>query len=580
MRFSFSALFASLLVAAGCGDAGTIRAGSDGGASDGPSADSGPGAPDDEAVPATDDSLGFVAMEPPADVDPEARDDTDLLLRQSCYDGEDNDAINGTDCRDEGCRELGSCCVGDGDCCAPSSIPDLPSAIDFTSCTSFDACLGADAWSFIGTAASLSPEGMSPEGSALGEGGVALLTPVDVSTRRLTLTLDITPPDECGSMSCVESLGLGLVDQPPASGEGITIEPPIAIVYSGARDAVSVMREGTELARLPRGSATELELVAKPTGEMAVTVGTESFALSGAFDPRPLHIAIYGRTRNPGASDMRATALGSLSIDTELCDMPDAWGAREALGFDAGEPSIARDGSTTRIAYVDVDGGIAMAELADDAWVELPGRLGHEELGDGYKRIGDPELLFDGTWQLYFTAEEDDGTTWIWRASYDEDFVADGSGILEGARAPTIATSTLGAVVMVVLTDEGLVPYRLADEGFWRRLETSLLGPVANTLGEEIGTASLVQHNRAWHLYVSVRRGARWSIHLLSSDEILAWRDVGRALASGDDFDRINVRAPDVWAEGNLLRMVYEAHDGIGRNLGFATRVSTAGGTF
>ena len=84
----------------------------------------------------------------------------------------------------------------------------------------------------------------------------------------------------------------------------------------------------------------------------------------------------------------------------------------------------------------------------------------------------------------------------------------------------------------------------------------------------------MVQHNDAWHLYVAVRRGARWSIHLLASDEMLAWRHLGRALAPGSEFDRVSVRAPDVSARGNDLLMVYEAEDGVARRLGLTQRLS------
>ena len=570
----------------GCGDISEFDPTADGGVSpdedSGPTLDGGavdaaadapPGSAEGNAVPATAASPGFVAEGMAERVD---GGDEDPLARASCFDGEDNDGAGMTDCQDDTCTRLGACCVGNGDCCSPTSIPTLPSTIDFTSCGDFDSCLGEGDWAFVGTAASLSGRGLSPEGTATGEGGIVLLTPIDVATHRLQLTLDIAPPEDCTSMSCLESIALGLVDQPPSSGEGITIEPPVAIIYSGPRDVISVMRDGSELARLDRGDATQATLLARSTGELSVQVGTEEFALSNAFDPRALHIVLYGRTRNPGASDMRSAAVENLQISTELCDMPEAWGVRRAFDLaDASEPSL----EGNRLAYVNADGAIALAEEVDGSWVELPGRITHSGLGDGFKRVGDPELVFDGSsWFVFFTVERDDGSTLIWGATYaDDDFVTDASGILEGSRAPTVAVSEGGIQVMVVQSANGLVAYQ-RSEGFWDPIEFSLLNDVAEHIGGEIGSASLVQHNRAWHLYVATRRGARWSIHLLASDEMLAWRYVGQALAPGNDFDRVSVRAPDVYAAGPLLNLVYEAEDGVSRTIGMTTRQSTPSG--
>ncbi len=582
MRFL---LILSVLVA-GCGDLTGLEPndsdaamGTDSGvALDGGAADAGadapPGSPEGNAVPATEAPPGFVAEGMGERID---GGDDDPLARASCFDGEDNDGAGLTDCQDSFCATLGSCCVGNGDCCSPTTIPSLPSSVDFTSCGSLDACLGSGDWAFVGTAASISERGLSPEGTASGEGGVVLLTPIDVATHRLELTLDIAPPEDCDSMSCLESIALGLVDQPPSSGEGTTIEPPVAIIYSGPRDVVSVMREGSELARLNRNDATQVTLLARSTGELSVQVGTESFALSNAFDPRALHVVLYGRTRNPGASDMRAGAVQSLQVSTELCDMPRAWGLRSTVDLtNASQPSI----EGNRLAYVNADGAIALAEEVDGSWMELPGTVTHSALGDGFKRVSDPELVFDGAaWMVYFTVERDNGSTLIWRATHsDDEFIADANGFLEGSRAPTLAISQGGTQVMVVQSDSGLVPYQRSFEGIWDPIEFSLLNVVAERIGGEIGSASLVQHNRAWHLYVAARRGARWSIHLLASDEMLAWRYVGQTLAPGAEFDRVSVRAPDVYVDGSLLHLVYQAEDGVSRSLGLTTRQSTSSG--
>lgn len=536
-----------------------------------PGADAGAFVPGVLGVPATDadgvEPLGE-AMNPPS---ADAERELDALA--ACYD----ESPDGGHCEEPACRPLGACCVGKGDCCAPTTLADLPTDLDLTSCAELS-CLGT-AWRTFGQDVALSDDGLAPQGTATGEGGGIFLTPIPLHSTRASFTFTWTPPEECG-LDCLESLSVGLLPSQPPLGPGVTVSPPVALTYSGGRDSVALVLSGHERLRFDRGDVSTLSLTLEPTGRVIVTHGDDRVSFEDAFTPAPLHLAVWGRSRNPSASDRRSVALASLRTELALCDMPGAWNERVLINdVEGAAPSLASNGTDTLLAYLDADGSIRVAQSEGHGrFTPLTPRLDPTNVSFA-DRIDDPELVWrDSEWQLFFTARRGE-TASVGRATFDGTaFTVAEAPVLDDAWAPTLAASLGGRWVMIVRTEGGLEAFVEQDESFVALLGCRLNEAVAGLLGT-VGNPSLVLHDRAWQLYVPVRRGTRWSVELLASDEALVWRHVGPTLLpSGQGFDRLGVAGADARAHGDVVEVVYEGDDGVRRRLGWASRPATGEG--
>lgn len=536
-----------------------------------PIPDGGATLPGTVGVPATDvdgsdNPEGFFGSPP----DAEAQRDLDAIA--ACYD----DPAMGS-CEGPACRNLGACCVGQGDCCSATSRPDLPPAVDLRTCADLS-CLGT-AWRTFGLEAAFSPDGLTPQGTATGEGGVVAVEPLPLHNTRAAFTFTLTPPEDCGA-DCLETLSVGLLAAAPPLGAGVVVQPAVALTYSGSRDTLALVLSGRERLRFGREGVSTVTLTLEPSGRATVAHGETVTVVEEAFAPGPLHPAVWGRTRNPGASDRRSVALTALGTELALCDMPQAWDTRqEVAGVQGTAPSLATDGVETLLAFVDEEGAIRLARRdGPGRFTPLAARLEATNLSYA-EEVDDPELVFrDDRWELFFTARGPAGAG-VGRAILDgEAFTADSAPLLEDAWAPTLAASLGGRWLMVVRTDEGLQSYVETDSGFVMLLGSRLGDALEGLLGV-VGRPSLVLHDRAWHLYVPVRRGTRWSVELLASEEALVWRHVGPTLSpSGQGFDRLGVLAADAMALGDRVEVVYEGDDGVRRRLGWASRAGTRGG--
>jgi len=96
-----------------------------------------------------------------------------------------------------------------------------------------------------------------------------------------------------------------------------------------------------------------------------------------------------------------------------------------------------------------------------------------------------------------------------------------------------------------------------------------------------VSEPSLLLFDHAWHLYVSRRQGARYSIGLLASDELVSWRwvdaDAFGGSAAADEFDRLGARSPAVLANGDSVELLYVGLDGARERLGRASRTANGG---
>ena len=563
------ALFvAAMLVGCAALDEGPSGAGGDGGpgdlARDGgggladagvPSIDAGAAEPS-PGGPADPDRSGDFSEAPPSGVDGAG----DVAGRRSCYDGADNDGEGGEDCEDPGCEGLASCCVGDGDCCGPD-----PAAValggSYVGCADAESCLRAEDVPF-GEGVRGSARGIVPAGDAGGDGGFAFGA-FDLSTRRVVLDAVIDPATECG-VGCLETLGVGVGVAAPPSGSGQVVSASVALVYAGARDEVGLQLGDRLVRRVAREGATEWGLVLRPTGAVALTRGGVSVVeVAGAFAPGPAVGLVYGRSRNPGATAPAPVALASLGVETELCDVPGTWRERRALGQTGEAPSLARRDGETWIAWAEAGALRVAREGVEGALERLEGPVVDAAWAAG--GVGDPELWpGEEGWELYFTARGADGTSEIGHAALGEGgWEVERLGI--GGAAPTVAEAGDGTRVLLVRDAAAWRVYTGAG-GAWAALGGSDLDVVTAPAEDEVlGGASLVVHDGAWQLHLARRRGTRWRVALYASDELVAWRPLGVGLeGDGEGFDRLGVRAVDVWAEGPRLEAVYVGDDGQG----------------
>jgi hypothetical protein len=93
---------------------------------------------------------------------------------------------------------------------------------------------------------------------------------------------------------------------------------------------------------------------------------------------------------------------------------------------------------------------------------------------------------------------------------------------------------------------------------------------------DEIAWPALTVHGGAWRLAYAGRRGTRWAIGVLVSDQLIRFRAPvdGSVLGRGATFDRLGVFAPAILSAGaaDRVEMYYLGTDGTGPTLGFTER--------
>jgi hypothetical protein len=264
-------------------------------------------------------------------------------------------------------------------------------------------------------------------------------------------------------------------------------------------------------------------------------------------------------------------------------------------------PGFASDDAGNVLVALEERGNILIGRLAaGTTQVELLGSQDVSAVDDG-KTLADPALLWHPTrgWLLYYTILDGE-TASIGRAvsGTGETFTPDAEPVLRATAAtprfeqPTVATHLSDQLVMIVRTtdDDGvtqLAAYRSLGGVSWTHVETSHLealtrrGDVSHDgfTADDVAHPSLVVHNGAWQVYYAGRRGTRWSIGLLASDELLHWRDVGLVLSGdGNGFDRLGASAPAARSVADRVELLFEGHDGVYTSIGFAARPSTSSG--
>ncbi len=549
----------------------------------------------------------------------------------SCYDGTDDNGNSFIDCADPACASARSCCVGSGDCCAAEATAPNDD-LDFSSCAT-----GSD-YSCLAGYGNVTPFGNSGPwvqdralacgGNASSDGGLLVGAPIDLTSRRLAIDVTFAGADPSCTTSCLESAAVGLTTQAlPAVGTDAHVEPAVALVLSGSRRTVSLVVGDSAVASWPFTDGDgPWSLVLRPTGELSIAHGT-TVAMTSAYVPTTgAQLVLFGRSRNPSTAAPYGARIAALTTSTSLCDIPSGWSARQALALgDRSTPSVAVDDAAgpsfgaasdgnTLMAF-ERGGDVFLAERPDESapasftFVAFSSQVGlaRDESWD----VGgahDPELVDQAGADpvMFFTAVDADGARRIGRAVLDPtdhtyhaqpaDAPVVDPAVLPGAASavdgPTVVAYRADLWVMVVRASDGAKTWLAiltSDDGglTWSPYGPTdlprMFDPTAGTLppaldADEVASPSLVIHDGAWQLYYARRRGARWSIGLLVSDELVSWRhmDQGASVmgAGANAFERLGVTDPDVREVPGQqeIEMLYVGLDGVGRTPAWAVR--------
>ncbi len=499
-------------------------------------------------------------------------------------------------CEASECVAFASCCVDTAQCCVPvTDEAPLPAEVDFTRCAGLtvDACLdsfGSSGATFGPREPLLTGRGLIPNGTAAEEGGASIGEPVDLSTHRTRVDVQLTLPVGCGS-TCLESVGVAFTTSAPDA----FVDAEVGLVLSGSRDTVSVLIGNAVVDSFAAGTdETTWSLVLSPSGTVealrdGTVVGTYGFDSAPLSEAR---LVVFGR--NVSAAETSA-ALARIETQTALCDNPRAWMNRRPTGVliqgqaptSVRAPSIARDGTTTWVAF-ELDGEIFVGErdlneiVIDDGAALMPNGSDEET------RLGDPELVWDGAeLRLFYVARDALGAGSIrlatggpgaWTSQPGP--VLAPSGDVTGFDAPTVVYRD-GLWIMIARATRATgvtelqAYYTSALSTGWARVVDGQLEALTRVESPtaEITSPSLVIHNSAYQLHYARRSGTRWSITLAVSDELVLWRAMGETLgASGDGFDSLGASGPDAISGPDRIDLVYTGQDGISFRLGSASR--------
>lgn len=581
--------------------------------------------------PATDDG-GAVADGSAGDAGPQGADagvpglgesefDDDSSLdaagqRAGCFDGVDNDGDGLSDCADDSCQaNVPSCCVGKSSatCCPEGEVERLAlegCVGELASCAdpSDVAVFGSPAptvRSFTGEAGdALVPGGRETDSGAL------LLRSLDPRSGALTVSASIASPLTAPASGRVETVGVGFVDATTDPADITRVSPSAAVVVSRNRGEILLVVAGEVVRRfdLPSDAAHTYELTLDPVGRVRLGSDAGVEADVALRVNSPVRAIVYGRTENPTATEPSARVL-DVSVTPRVCDMPAALGRPDATSVPAPgddpswtvgvravtQPHVLRyedpPGSPQVRMVLDVDGELHLAEPAMGGFV-LVSRIGEPVLepaeswsADG---VSDPALLWvDGALRLIFTGWED-GQGTIGRATWDattERFVVDGpiDGLTATPDASYSAASPFdaaGDTLLAVRVDDAS-GHRIAIFGLSELSAFSsatVRAPDATDVfafdHDEVDDPAVVFHDDVYRLYFAGRRGTRWSIGVLVSDDGAMWRlidDAPALAADGTGFDALGARGPAPDVTGDAVWLYYAGDDGRVIRIGLAS---------
>ena len=564
---SVTAASALLALLHGCGfDAGADLTPDDTGAvadAGPPSFDAGAMAPspDDDAIYA-DPSRAPGGLG--AGLPPDSELDAESGSIAECFDGLDRDGDERVDCADPDCfTHLRSCCAGRGDCCAAATAQSLLDSSMSAGCSDPAECLAAAPF---GLPAPFIVDGaLSAAGDGDYDSGVLFDEPVDLRSIRATLVGDFAGPEVCGVDGCFESIAFGFTRQTRLGAES-HVEPILSLSLLPSREEVRLRVGSVSMGRWAAETGP-WALVATPERAIGVESPSRSLATDAVFEPTDAtRVVVWGHNENASASADPGARLRSLALARALCDMPGAWRERSLLRGDEGPlafetaPSLAMWGDRAVIAY-EVDGTIRLSEREPGNGPFAPSSA--TLAGDGFA-ASEPELVSSGGELLVFAI---DGEGSLVRAAGDLENLRPAEVVFASSDGPLMdmtVTTREGApsLVMVARTVAGLRTLTSSDAGSSWQSRGLLPFPAIDRV-DEIGRASLLIHDGAYVLYVAVRRGTRWQIAQLASDDFVHWRLVEASALGPGELAPLGVRAVDAVAVGDAVRLVGLGWDGV-----------------
>jgi hypothetical protein len=542
----------------------------------------------------------------------------------ACYDERDNDRDGALDCAEEACATTPMCCVGSAleACCrqvegdltlsAPAACDGAPAA----ECAELP-----DGLTFFGEAARFERGGLVPQGD-VGHVGVVLGGAVDPRRTNLELSADIAVPSaEMRCADCTDTVGIALIDEVPADGAPAAIR--LGVLVNGPLEEVRILIADEVVQRLPMAPAEgTYRLALRVDGTATIDVpGHDAIALEGFELPETVHAAVLGRTDNRPAGEA-AVAVTAASRSLRECDVPDALARREAPVMPAadvswsaealGRPSAALGGETERVwVAFERNGTLHMAgetgtgELRgapldpSDPVVDVPTDAPIVRLLDPWLMV-DPEVT--DRWLLFFAAEDQAGVRRVYRTGGDRGWGQafdwpeapildpDAHEALASIDAPTVWRDAGGfwhliARVTTAQGGEALALFDRNPEGRWLlrggSLETArVAAPRRDDLfafdRDAVGAPAVVVHGPetapVWRLYYAGRRGTRWTIGALVSEDGSEWRRLGPVLGGRDGtaFDALGVTDPAPVRLDDGIRLYYRGTDGADSAFGVA----------
>lgn len=503
-----------------------------------------------------------------------------------CYDGLDNDVNGLSDCSDPACGGP-VCCVGSGspDCCQPDPVPttfEVPAdCVGDLGCAELDPAqvpFGQVAPIFEGG-------GLVPQGGET-YGGLALAAAQDPRIVGSTIVATIeVPAGRC--TSCIDAAGVGFFDGLPTAGERGSVR--LGALVNGGRGELQVIVTDEVVGAIPIEEGTHtLTLISNIDGSANVTVASEpepaiayeTILLQGLELPPTLRPVAFGRTQNRAVGESAVNVRG-VTLSRSRCDVPSALdrAASPVLpsasstfapsGLGLGRPTFVEWSGRKVVAFAH-DGELLIAEPTADG--NLVGASGPPDSlylnPPGVVALSDPWLVSDGAvLYLYFAGEADDGTRSIWQTgATDFDFGAATEVLVppagyDSVDGPTVwreGTTWRMIARIVGATDSRLVGWVSNDGLEWQLDGTSVqtatvrAPDLENTFAadrDEVATPAMVRVGGTYRLYYSARRGSRWSVALLVSEDLQSWRSMGAVLEGSDSgFDALGVRHPaPIW---------------------------------
>lgn len=532
-----------------------------------------------------------------------------------CYDGFDNDDDGFGDCADDGCTMDAVCCVGSAACCTPGTPVRLmiPAACSDTAVSD---CVGLDpALVPFGTVGpDFESGGLVPQGGA-SYGGVALGPALDPRGLNVALSAQIeVPATRCDD--CIDAAGIGFFEAIPDPGERAAVQ--VGVLVNGGRDQVQVLVADRPVQTYPLEPGTlsvSIELTIEGRATIRGIPGAADLALDGIELPEALTPVVFGRTDD--VAGVSSVSVRDATATSSHCDVPAALRRRADPLLPASSTTWTPTG-LGRIAIVDVgtpDAHRPRVLFAHEGELLAAGPNGVGELiGSsgppdvmitppvGFETLHDPWLVRDADRVIAFFAgaRSTDGKRQLLRANGSIVFDAFGAPTdvslpedAESVDGPTVWIDDASRWRMIARVDQGDGPRLVAlisdDDGEsfdWvnGRLEASIVrAPIPDDVfaidRDEVGEPALVRVGGTWRLYYAARRGQRWSIGLLVSEEGLAWRAMDAVLmGDGAGFDALGVRspAPLPW-DGDDLRLYYVGTDGSREAVGLAGPAGTLG---